>query len=78
MTVALSAIVALGALVPCAHTFSGVPSLSRPTRSVEWTKRRVNMFERPYGAPRIEPPRRWRPQQQTRSVLMGTEEVGGV
>ncbi|CAM9599411.1 unnamed protein product [Ectocarpus fasciculatus] len=75
MTISLSAIVALGALVPCAHTFSGVPSLSRPTRSVEWTKHRVNMFERLYGAPRIEPPRGWRPQQRTRSVLMGTEEV---
>lgn len=82
MTIALSAFTLLGTLVPCAHTFTGMLSLSHPTRSPSSpsasspSQRRVHMFERSCAAPPIAIPLGGRPQRRARRVLMGSEEVG--
>ncbi|CAM9439257.1 unnamed protein product [Pylaiella littoralis] len=79
MTIALLSFILLGTLVPCAHTFARMISLSHPTRSPftpSPSQGRVHMFERSCVASPIAISLMGRRQRRAAGrVLMGSEEV---
>lgn len=73
MSLTLSVFILLGTLVPCAHTLTGMWSVSRPVGSLLLStpsSGRVHMFE-PIGKSTSE-----RPQRRNTGVSMASEEVG--